>query len=52
MTADRDSCIENFIQIWEAWQKVIPKSMRREDPKVLVASCNESNLATIYSKWN
>ena len=36
MTADRDSCIENFIQIWEASAKGIPKSMRREDPKVLI----------------
>jgi DNA-binding MarR family transcriptional regulator len=37
MTADGDSGIENFIQMWEAWQRIIPKTMRREDPRVLIA---------------
>ena len=36
MTTDEDSGMENFIQMWEEWQKIIPKTMRREDPRVLI----------------
>ncbi len=37
MTATQDEGgIEEFIRIWEAWQSILPKSLRREDPKVLI----------------
>lgn len=37
MTAAKDDGgIEEFIRIWEAWQSILPKSLRRGDPKVLI----------------
>jgi DNA-binding MarR family transcriptional regulator len=37
MTATKDDGgIEEFIRMWEVWQSILPKSLRRGDPKFLI----------------
>ncbi len=36
MISNQDAGLDEFIRMWDAWHSILPKSLRREDPKVLI----------------